>query len=263
MSMELVTNYVIYIATWSWDCGGIYNGHFEFVIKFEVVTQGRGMRRAKLPSSNYTRALSTPLCSLGWNIDVAPSQWIGPSMFMSTRVCSHFLPLYVFCSIVLNRLVQSLKKRLVQPQTGFEHVRQQGVAHDHSHEVHKAREHDSFMKSSPVSQNSWPFMQFVYLTLREKNKGPTARNCADGNLLGPSAQHKNKVDKQDRCRHIITVGIDFLFIIMIELCLRCAVGTIYFFELFITRPKHFVNWPNNPPNLDDVVSNFRFKTASW
>jgi hypothetical protein len=41
--MELVTNYVIYIATWSWDCGGIYNGHFEFVIKFEVVTK---------PSSN-------------------------------------------------------------------------------------------------------------------------------------------------------------------------------------------------------------------
>jgi hypothetical protein len=36
--MELVTNYVMYIATWSWDCGGIHNGHFEFVFKFEVVT---------------------------------------------------------------------------------------------------------------------------------------------------------------------------------------------------------------------------------
>jgi hypothetical protein len=28
----------MYIATWSWDCGGIHNGHFEFVFKFEVVT---------------------------------------------------------------------------------------------------------------------------------------------------------------------------------------------------------------------------------
>jgi hypothetical protein len=68
-----------------------------------------------------------------------------------------------------------------------------------------------------------------------------AKNCADGNLSGPSAQHKNKVAKQDHRRHIIAVGIgiavpttavgtayadglavgtDFLFIIMIELCLR-------------------------------------------
>jgi hypothetical protein len=76
--------------------------------------------------------------------------------------------------------------------------------------------------------------------VRERNKGPTARNCADCNLSGPSAQHKNKVAKQDRRRHIIAVGIgiavptaavgtayadglavgiDFLFIIMVELCL--------------------------------------------
>jgi hypothetical protein len=25
---------------WFWDCGGIHNGHFEFVTKFEVVTGG-------------------------------------------------------------------------------------------------------------------------------------------------------------------------------------------------------------------------------
>jgi hypothetical protein len=79
------------------------------------------------------------------------------------------------------------------------------------------------------------------MSLRERNKGPTARNCADGNLSGPSAQHKNKVDKQERRRHIIAIGIgrvvpmaavgttyanalavgtDFLFVIMVELCLR-------------------------------------------
>jgi hypothetical protein len=80
----------------------------------------------------------------------------------------------------------------------------------------------------------------MYCSLRERNKGPTARNCADGNLSGPSAQHKNKVDKQDRRRHIIAVGIgravptaavgiayadglavgtDFSFVFMVELCL--------------------------------------------
>jgi hypothetical protein len=45
------------------------------------------------------------------------------------------------------------------------------------------------------------------VSLRERNKGPTARNCTDGNLSGPSAQHEDKVDKQDRHRHIIAVGI--------------------------------------------------------
>jgi hypothetical protein len=28
----------VYRKQWFWDCGGIHNGHFEFVIKFEVVT---------------------------------------------------------------------------------------------------------------------------------------------------------------------------------------------------------------------------------
>jgi hypothetical protein len=99
-------------------------------------------------------------------------------------------------------------------------------------------------------------------TLRERNKGPTVRNCADGNLSGPSVQHENKVDKQDRCRHIIAIGIgravpyaavgtayadglavgtDFLFVIMVELCLRPPSAQIFFCELFVTRPKHFVN----------------------
>jgi hypothetical protein len=92
-----------------------------------------------------------------------------------------------------------------------------------------------------------------------------ARNCADGNLSGPSAQHKNKVAKQDRRRHIIAVGIgiavptaqpvptatDFLFIIMVELCLRPpsaqsmptakpSAQNYFFYELFVTMPKHFV-----------------------
>jgi hypothetical protein len=60
----------------------------------------------------------------------------------------------------------------------------------------------------------------MYCSLRERNKGPTARNCADGNLSGPSAQHKNKVDKQDRRRHIIAVGIG-------RAVPMAAVGTIY------------------------------------
>jgi hypothetical protein len=50
MSMELVTNYVMCIATWSWDCGGIHNGHFEFVIKFEVVTQGNAYQGPEFSS---------------------------------------------------------------------------------------------------------------------------------------------------------------------------------------------------------------------
>jgi hypothetical protein len=56
--------------------------------------------------------------------------------------------------------------------------------------------------------------------LRERNKGPTARNYAEGNLSGPSAQHKNKVDKQDRHRHIIVVGIG-------RAVPTAAVGTAY------------------------------------
>jgi hypothetical protein len=99
-----------------------------------------------------------------------------------------------------------------------------------------------------------------------------ARNCADGNLSGPSAQHENKVNKQDRRWHIIAVGIgrsvptaavgtayanglavctDFLSVIMVELCLRPPSAQsmptarpsaqFYFCELFVTRPRHFVN----------------------
>jgi hypothetical protein len=44
-------------------------------------------------------------------------------------------------------------------------------------------------------------------TLREGNKGPTASNCADGNLLGLSAQHEDEAGKQDCCRHMIVIGI--------------------------------------------------------
>jgi hypothetical protein len=34
-----------------------------------------------------------------------------------------------------------------------------------------------------------------------------ASNCADGNLSEPSAQHEDKVGKQDRRWHMITVDI--------------------------------------------------------
>jgi hypothetical protein len=47
----------------------------------------------------------------------------------------------------------------------------------------------------------------ILSTLRERNKGLTARNCADDNLSGSSAQHEDKIDKQDHRRHIIAVGI--------------------------------------------------------
>jgi hypothetical protein len=43
-------------------------------------------------------------------------------------------------------------------------------------------------------------------TLRERNKGPTARNCADGNLSGPSAQYLDEAGKQGHRRHMIAVG---------------------------------------------------------
>jgi hypothetical protein len=39
-----------------------------------------------------------------------------------------------------------------------------------------------------------------------KKQGATASNYADGNLSGPSAQHKDKTYKQDHRRHMITVG---------------------------------------------------------
>jgi hypothetical protein len=42
--------------------------------------------------------------------------------------------------------------------------------------------------------------------LRERNKRPTASNCADGNL-GPSAQHEDEAGKQDHRRHMIAVDI--------------------------------------------------------
>jgi hypothetical protein len=43
--------------------------------------------------------------------------------------------------------------------------------------------------------------------LRERNKVPTASNCADGNLSGPSAQHEDGAGKLDHRRHMIAVGI--------------------------------------------------------
>jgi hypothetical protein len=46
----------------------------------------------------------------------------------------------------------------------------------------------------------------IISSLRERNKGPTASNCAD-HLSGPSAQHEDKVGKDDRRRHRIIVGI--------------------------------------------------------
>jgi hypothetical protein len=58
------------------------------------------------------------------------------------------------------------------------------------------------------------------VSLWERNRGPTARNCADGNLSGPSAQHEDKVDKQDRRRHIIAIGIG-------RVVPTAAVGTAY------------------------------------
>jgi hypothetical protein len=42
----------------------------------------------------------------------------------------------------------------------------------------------------------------VGFALRERNKGLMVNNCADDNLSRPSAQHEDKVGKQDRRRHI-------------------------------------------------------------
>jgi hypothetical protein len=57
-------------------------------------------------------------------------------------------------------------------------------------------------------------------TLRERNKVPTASNCADGNLSGPSAQHEDGAGKLDHRRHMIAVGIG-------RAVLTAAVGTTY------------------------------------
>jgi hypothetical protein len=47
----------------------------------------------------------------------------------------------------------------------------------------------------------------VLRALRERNKGPTASNYADGNLSGPSAQHEDAAGKLDHRRHMIAIGI--------------------------------------------------------
>jgi hypothetical protein len=40
MAMTVISTTLCKSQHWFWDCDGLHNGHFEFVIKFEVVTDG-------------------------------------------------------------------------------------------------------------------------------------------------------------------------------------------------------------------------------
>jgi hypothetical protein len=57
-------------------------------------------------------------------------------------------------------------------------------------------------------------------TTTRRNKGPTASNCAVGNLSRPLAQHEDEAGKQDRNRHMIAVGIG-------RAMLMAVIGTAY------------------------------------
>jgi hypothetical protein len=72
----------------------------------------------------------------------------------------------------------------------------------------------------PVTVSMLLSLSTLSLSLRERNKGPTASNCADGNLSEPSAQHEDKVDKQDRRRYITVVNIG-------RVVPTAAIGTAY------------------------------------